>query len=290
MTVSASLNGGYYICDPDLLVSDNVCIFAYSGSQPDDWPDEVVSHDIDRDVGANFCRAVATYEGVLLSVSPKPWQNGDVLVGTTEPVTGDLWSSYALIFELIAPLRDMMMYNPEPLYDPETWAMYTRALTDCNQKTVDYNRAGGSPFSTSQVYEYLLNPGGTDIHHFILQYLEEGTFDLLCLSSEIDDDHCDATRVLAGSVLGQRCNCWFDAYEALYGECPAVDMDFEHCALTTAPSVCANVAKVDTSDVVCSTDTEPEAPEEPEEPEVPSPPEPPSPPSGKPSGKPTGRR
>ena len=60
MTVSASLNGGYYICDPDLLVSDNVCIFAYSGRQPADWPEEVMSQDIDRAVGANICSAVAT--------------------------------------------------------------------------------------------------------------------------------------------------------------------------------------------------------------------------------------
>ena len=41
----------------------------------------------------------------MLSISPKPWVNGDSLVASDDPITGDLWSGYALIFELIAPLR-----------------------------------------------------------------------------------------------------------------------------------------------------------------------------------------
>ena len=40
----------------------------------------------------------------MLSVSPKPWVNGDNLVASSDPITGDVWS-YALIFELMAPLR-----------------------------------------------------------------------------------------------------------------------------------------------------------------------------------------
>ena len=68
----------------------------------------------------------------------------------------------------------MMMYNPTALTE-DVWAKYTRALTDCNSKTQDYNRGSGSPYSTSQVYEYIKNPNGKDIHHYILQYLEEGS-------------------------------------------------------------------------------------------------------------------
>jgi hypothetical protein len=245
----ASDNGKYYACDTSILDSDNQCIFALTGEQPEDWIQETVLHDINRDVGADFYRGVQSYDGeTMLSVSPKPWVNGDSLVASDDPITGDLWSGYALIFELIAPLRDMMMYDPSAL-TLDVWAKYTRALTDCNSKTEDYvSTRGGSQFSTDQVYEYLLDPQGNDIHHFILQYLEEGTIDLVCLSTDLDMEHCDVMRETANAIRGEdRCNCWFDAYKALYGECPKFDMAFTACSGTTASVDCADEQPIDTS-------------------------------------------
>jgi len=250
----ASDNGKYYACDTSILNSDNQCIFDLTGEQPEDWIQETVLHDINRDVGADFYRGVQSYDGeTMLSVSPKPWVNGDSLVASDDPITGDLWSGYALIFELIAPLRDMMMYDPSAL-TPDVWAKYTRALTDCNSKTEDYVATrgsltrGGSQFSTDQVYEYLLDPQGNDIHHFILQYLEEGTIDLVCLSTDLDMEHCDVMRETANAIRGEdRCNCWFDAYKALYGECPKFDMTFTACSGTTASVDCADEQPIDTS-------------------------------------------
>ena len=100
----ASDNGKYYVCDTGILASDNQCIFVLTGDQPDDWLD-AVEHNINRDVGADFYRGVQSYDGeTFLNVSPKPWVNGDSLAASNDPITGDLWS-YALIFELMAPLR-----------------------------------------------------------------------------------------------------------------------------------------------------------------------------------------
>ena len=176
----ASENGGYYACDAGELVDNNECIFVLTDTVPEDWIQEPVLHNVDRAVGANFCRGVQSYAGVMLSVSPKPWVNGDVLVASTEAVTGDNWNAYTLIFELMAPLRDMMMYEPYKL-DDTTWDKYTKALTDCNAKVDDYvsSRSGGTPWSTEQVHEFVKDPANTDIHHYVLQYLEEGTMDLV---------------------------------------------------------------------------------------------------------------
>ena len=106
-TVLASDNGGYYVCDASKLASDNQCIFALSGSQPDDWTTTgAVPHNLDRNVGADFYRGIQKNDGSMITkVNPKPWANGDVLVATDDPVTEDLWSGYGLIFELVAPLR-----------------------------------------------------------------------------------------------------------------------------------------------------------------------------------------
>ena len=237
----ASDNGKYYVCDTAILASDNQCIFTLTGDQPTDWV-AAQQHDINRSVGDDFFRGVQSYDGVsMLSVSPKPWVNGDTLAPSADAVTGDVWS-YSLVFELMAPLRDMMMYNPTPLIQDENlWKLYTRALTDCNSKTEDYNRGNGSPFSTAQVYEYLKDPNGQDIHHFILQYLEEGSIDLVCLSTNLNMTHCDVMRETAGATMDvDRCNCWFDAYKALYGECPEFDTFYTTCSGTTATQDCVN--------------------------------------------------
>ena len=238
--VFASDNGKYYKCDEAKLAANNQCIFTLTGEQPDDWL-PVEEHNVDRTVGADFYRGVQSYAGLMLSVTPKPWANGDKLVGSTAKIEGDAWSGYTLIFELIAPLRDMMMYHPD-LLDADTWALWTRALTDCNVKTVDYVASrGGAQLSTSEVYEVMKNPNYYDVHHNILQYLEEGTIDLVCLSTNMEMSHCDATREASGYV-DHRCNCWFDAYEAIYKVCPVVDMEFAHCSNTEAPVVCTGIS------------------------------------------------
>lgn len=140
------------------------------------------------------------------------------------------------------------MYDPAAL-DADTWAFWTRALTDCNSKTEDYvSRSGGTPFSSDQVFGYITDPEYTDIHHYILQFLEEGAMDLVCLSTDLEMEHCDVIRETAGAEGGvDRCNCWFDAYAAIYGACPVVDMTFTTCPNTVAPVVCTDVVAVDTS-------------------------------------------
>ena len=98
--------------------------------------------------------------------------------------------------------------------------------------------------------------------------------DLVCLSTDLDMEHCDTMRATAGATVGvDRCNCWFDAYKALYGVCPTIDMTFTTCSGTTAPVDCANVVPQDTSGLSGS-DNPPDVPNPPED--MPSPPNPPS--------------
>ena len=85
----ASENGGYYTCDAPTLAAKNQCIFALTGSQPEDWIQEPVLHNIDRTVGDDLYRGVQRYNGEMISrVNPKPWVNGDELVGVTDAITG----------------------------------------------------------------------------------------------------------------------------------------------------------------------------------------------------------
>merc|ERR1712051_1003803 len=56
-----------------------------------------------------------------------------------------------------------------------------------------------------------------------LQFLEEGTIDLVCLAvPSLSMSRCDTIRAAAGVAEGGACNCWFDAYQGLYNAQPEV--------------------------------------------------------------------
>ena len=71
---------------------------------------------------------------------------------------GDEWT-YALIFELVAPLRNKMMYHPGDLNAIE-WAKYTKAFVDCKVKDEDEAGDHGTAYSVDNVYSIMKNPAG----------------------------------------------------------------------------------------------------------------------------------
>lgn len=90
--------------------------------------------------------------------------------------------------------------------------------------------------------------------------------DLVCLSSNLVMTHCDDIRGVVGAVSDTedvdvpedeevRCNCWFDAYKALYGSCPVFDMPFSACDANydTGSKDCAAEVATDTSGLAVDT-------------------------------------
>lgn len=215
--VSGSENGLLYECDAARLTTDNECHFVATssnmiGASP---------HNLDRSVAANGFRAVANAAGTAYSVTPAPWTQGDRLVSVPAALTGDELA-YSLAFELVAPLRDAMMYNPSSVTSsPSEWAKLTRAFTDCQVKTANVVDGMITIFGTDGVYEVLKSPNtqtGPPVHNFILQYLEEGAIDLVCaMTSSFTFERCDAVRASLGVTAGTASTCWEGAYTALYG-------------------------------------------------------------------------
>merc|ERR1719188_2799425 len=76
-------------------------------------------------------------------------------------------------------------------------------------------------YGTSSIYNKASNPSEVDIHHNVLQYLEEGVIDLVCIATDLDMDRCKTMR--AKFTNAGRCDCWFAAYKAMYGAQPTVD-------------------------------------------------------------------
>merc|ERR550514_727715 len=103
-----------------------------------------------------------------------------------------------------------MMYSPNTIAaDPALWAKLTRAFADCNVKAhdEDFTKPDGSPgtaYSIESVYAALKSTT-TDIHHFVLQFLEEGAIDLVCLMTPLSMDRCDTIRATNGVSCTSTC-------------------------------------------------------------------------------------
>lgn len=239
-SASASDNGKYYACNTAQLAS--WCEFAITSEAPAEWNEQLgglVEHDVDVGVGVPGHRKVVDIDGNTLPVTPKPWTNGDVLVASDAAVTGDSLN-YATAFELVAPLRDALMYQSNDLAAyPDLWAQYTKAFIDCGVKVAVEHGSHGTAYGTDGVYEWIKDTQNMDIHHYMLQYLEEGAIDLVCLMTDLSMDRCDTIRAAHGIAAGTHCNCWFQAWRDLYGSDPTLfpvdENDFTDCSGVDAP-------------------------------------------------------
>jgi len=215
---SSSANGLLYKCDAAKLKAEDMCYFVPTGSET------MGPHNIDRSVAEAGFRQVSDASGSPLRVSPKPWTQGDKLTKSANLLADDL-IAYAEIFELVAPLRNAMMYDPKSLSaDATRWGVLTKSLVDCKIKEKDTTMEKGgrtmNVYSVAGVYALLKKAGGVDTHHPILQFLEEGAIELVCLAvPEMKMDHCDKVRK-ANAVTTEPSTCWHQAYKGMYGSLP----------------------------------------------------------------------
>lgn len=220
VAVCGSGNGNFYKCDEQKLQDDNVCIFTRSDKLSTPWFTTAVPHNLDRSVGVEYHRKIySTETGKVVDASPTPWTNEDKLVYSATAVGAGADWNYVLAFEMLAPLRDYAMYNPSALTaDPALWARLTRVLVDCGVKAVDE----ASNYSVDQVYGFLSDPAGKDIHNIVLRFLEEGSIDLACLmTGGISGggkimDRCYDISESQGIEVTTISDCWVPAYEAMY--------------------------------------------------------------------------
>lgn len=300
----ASPNGNYYRCNAENLARDTrpYCLFELTSSAPSIWNGQAVEHSLVAagrtpaisgspprlGIKNRFTNAVRTS-----NVSPAPFTNGEDLVilpaesaeGVTfaeaseEEVSGGvsqrraLWH-YQLIFELVAPLRNELMYHQDVLRENSTrWEEITRVFTDCGVKTQDGRRlsVGGGRWrskrqprtplsslsrrttsfrtlrslpdqSTQTIHAALLDItkiAHPSKHHTFLRFLEEGVIDVVCLAvpsfGESFQRCIDIRAGISNWETDKGCNCWFAAYEGLYGLVPqVVGANFKACEMIGA--------------------------------------------------------
>merc|ERR1739848_688290 len=71
-------------------------------------------------------------------------------------------------------------------------------------------------FDIEGIYQKILNPAGTDIKNYVLQYLEEGLIDLVCLMTPLAKKRCDVIRCVRD--VNTYSTCWQAAWTLLATE------------------------------------------------------------------------
>jgi hypothetical protein len=218
---------------------------------------------VDPAAGAAYNRGLADSNDNELGPSLTPWTNG-----VKEVKRKDVWGAdwnYLLVFELFAPLRNTMMYEPEGLSQTQ-WDTHTKALVDCHIKDAD-SLNGGPPlvaWSTSNIYAILRDPKNNDVNtgepmgtgnisSYVLQWVEEAAQDLICLVTDINDHACHEIRTKWQLSSGQYSNCWVAGYTGIYGSAPALNSTLS--TTTYCPTCFEHAPDVEVE--------EPVAPEEP---------------------------
>lgn len=239
----ASENGKYYTCLP---LTNDLCVFQKTSDAPSDWG-TLSENTVDRS-GAAYYRHLTDSAGTELKAAPKPWTQGDKEATTTTKQSGSDWN-WVLAAELGFPLRNAVMYGPAALTtagDTE-WAKLTRAFKDCHIKeadeTHDVNGNTMTVYGRDSIWKILKAPksnsvftgmgpssGTGAVHNQLLQFLEEGCIDLVCLmttsSSVLGMDRCKDIRAKWGLSDTQMSDCWQAAYKDMYGADAVTDSTF----------------------------------------------------------------
>jgi hypothetical protein len=155
------------------------------------------------DYGYNL---VVDSSGNALRPSAAPLKGGEKLLRTDAYQEDHNTREYALVFSLMAPIRDTILYRFEETPRAE-WLAVTEVLAVNGIKIEDAAVVNGrSILSTGQVYDYVAS--GQAEGSPIMRYLEEAELELKCLAFEDFDftnpegeNHCTTHGLEVGSGI-----------------------------------------------------------------------------------------
>ncbi len=159
------------------------CIFTGTPHQTGLKPgtDEIV----DRDGGLLFLiadAAAASSSGEVLEARGTPAMDGDDFIESTQDGLTEDDKAFHRVMGIMFPIRNALMYDMADL-DQAEWDELTGELTLREIKETSFTD-GATPidnyYGRQGIFELARDPGGEDIHHDVMKFLEESGLYLLC--------------------------------------------------------------------------------------------------------------
>ncbi|MEE2961734.1 MAG: hypothetical protein VYA34_13400 [Myxococcota bacterium] len=169
-----------YAC---VIDSEGYCIFTGTPHQTGLKPgtDQVV----DRNGKTLFSMGealAANAAGDVLVAKGTPAFDGDDLIQSSQDGLSDDEKAFHKVMAIMFPIRNAMMYDIADLTQA-TWDELTQELTTRAIKATTFT-AGATPkdnvYGRQGVFDLAKDPGGRDIHHDVMKFLEEAGLYLLC--------------------------------------------------------------------------------------------------------------
>ena len=163
-------------------------------------------HNLDKHLISYGYNLIVDETGNQVPPSGRPLQGGEQLTLTSRYRENHNTREFALIYTLMAPIRDTLLYHFEET-SKEDWTALTQVLTINGIKTSTATEINGhSILSTEQVYDYIAR--GQAEGDPVMRYLEEAGLELKCLAFQDFDftnpegtNHCEENHFDLGSGI-----------------------------------------------------------------------------------------
>ena len=169
-----------YACNFDSL---GYCIFTGTPHQTglDPGTENIVDRDGNFLFSANEAVAVNA-QGEALQARGTPAFDGDDLQRSSQDGLGEDEKAFQRVMAIMFPIRNVLMYDIAVVTQTE-WDLLVSELEQREIKETTFT-SGPTPkdnyYGRQGVFDLAKNPGGRDIHHDVMKFLEEAGLYLLC--------------------------------------------------------------------------------------------------------------
>jgi len=169
-----------YACNFDSL---GYCIFTGTPHQTglDPGTEDIVDRDGNFLFSANEAVAVNA-QGEALQARGTPAFDGDDLQRSSQDGLGEDEKAFQRVMAIMFPIRNVLMYDIAVVTQTE-WDLLVSELEQREIKETTFT-SGPTPkdnyYGRQGVFDLAKNPGGRDIHHDVMKFLEEAGLYLLC--------------------------------------------------------------------------------------------------------------
>ena len=126
--------------------------------------------------------AAGDSSGEVLKASGKPAQDGDDMIKSSQDGLTNDEKSFHKVMAIMYPIRNALMYDIADLnqskWDELITELKKRGIKD--KTFTDGNTPKDNYYGRHGVFDLAKSPGGKDIHHDVMKFLEESGLYLLC--------------------------------------------------------------------------------------------------------------